>query len=247
MKRFENKLISDIVVENINTSIIFKEFDIDYSIEGKKNLFSLCEKKGLSIKKVTDKLSSVNTNVYYLQDYNTWELDFLIHFLSEIHHDYKEENILLLKEYGQKVADLYSKRYLELKEINLLIQNITEDILEHMKNEETILFPYLKELIKIKEENTNSKNIDLPKVQSIEDFEDDHLKIRTTFKRIAKLSKNYTIPEKGVCDSFKLLYHKLQKFDDELQDHIHIENNILFPKAKKLESKVIGKEKIVYS
>ena len=208
MKRFENKLIADIVIDNINTAKVFKEYNIDYCIDGKKSFFTVCKKKNISIQKMTDDLRAVNNNIYYLQNYNSWDLDFLIHFLSDIHHDYKEENILLLKEYGQKVSDIYANKYKELREINVLIQNITEDILEHMKNEETFLFPYVKELLKLKEANIKTKISELPRVKSIDDFEDDHYKIRSTFQKIAKLTKNYTIP-KNVCDSFKLLYIKL--------------------------------------
>lgn len=244
MKRFENKLIADIVIDNINTSKVFKKYNIDYCIEGKKNFFTVCKKKNIDIKKITSDLSNVNNNIYYLQDYNAWELNFLIHFLSDIHHDYKEENILLLKEYGVKIAKEYSDEYKELKEINTLIQDITEEILEHMKNEETILFPYLKKLLKLREAKVKTKSSELPKVKSIDDFEDEHFKIRKVFRKIAELSNNYTIPN-NVCDSFKLLYIKLKKFDNELQDHIHIENNILFPKAKELENKVLLQDKSV--
>jgi len=244
MKRFENKLIADIVVDNINTSKVFKKYNIDYCIEGKKNLFTICKKRNIDLQKITDDLKAVNTNIYYLQNYNSWELNFLIHFLSDIHHDYKEENILLLKEYGHKIAEAYTNEYKELKEINTLIQDVTEEILEHMKNEETILFPYLKELLKLKETKVKIKKSALPKIKSIDDFEDEHFKIRLVFNRIAQLTKNYTIP-KNVCDSFKLLFTRLEKFDNELQDHIHIENNILFPKAKELERKVLAQDKSV--
>lgn len=241
MKRFENKLIADIVIDNINTSKIFKKYNIDYCIEGKKNLSTICKKRNIDIQKITDDLSAVNSNIYYLQDYNSWELNFLIHFLSDIHHDYKEENILLLKEYAHKVAHAYTNEYKELKEINSLIQDISEEILEHMKNEETILFPYLKELLKLKEAKVKTKTSELPKVKSIDDFEDEHFKIRRVFNKIAQLTQNYTVP-KNVCNAFKLLYTRLQKFDNELQDHIHIENNILFPKAKELERLVLAKD-----
>lgn len=237
MNRFENKLIADIVIDNINTSKIFKKHNIDYCVEGNSNIVNVCEKKNINIKKILDQLNAVNDNVYYLQNYDSWELSFLIHFLSEIHHDYKEENILLLKEYGQKVFDMYGAQFQELLEINNLIQSITEEVLEHMKNEETILFPYIEALIQLEKENVKVKSSDILKSRNIEDFEDDHSKIRAAFQKIKQVSNNYLIPE-NVCDSFKLLYIKLQKFDDELQDHIHIENNILLPKVKELEHKV---------
>lgn len=245
MKRFENKLIADIVLNNINTSKVFKEFNIDYSIEGNKNFLTVCEHKNIDSKKIINKLVAAHKDVYYLQNYNSWKLDFLIEFLSEIHHNYKEENILILKQYSKKVADLYSKQYPELLEVNNLIQGVSEEILEHMKNEETILFPYLNELLKLENASSTSKYNSSKKLKIIDSFEDEHYKIRKTFQKIATLTNYYILPE-NICNSFKLLYIKLKIFDDRLQEHIHIENNILFPKAKKLQFKVFSK-KIEYS
>jgi len=245
MKRFENKLIADIVLNNINTSKVFKEFNIDYSIEGNKNFLTVCEHKNIDSKKIINKLVAAHKDVYYLQNYNSWKLDFLIEFLSEIHHNYKEENILILKQYSKKVADLYSKQYPELLEVNNLIQVVSEEILEHMKNEKTILFPYLNELLKLENGSSTSKYNSSKKLKIIDSFEDEHYKIRKTFQKIATLTNYYILPE-NICNSFKLLYIKLKNFDDRLQEHIHIENNILFPKAKKLQFKVFSK-KIEYS
>lgn len=242
MKRFKNKLIADIVLNNINTSKVFKEFNIDYSIEGNKNFLTVCEHKNIDSKKIINKLVAAHKDVYYLQNYNSWKLDFLIEFLSEIHHNYKEENILILKQYSKKVADLYSKQYPELLEVNNLIQGVSEEILEHMKNEETILFPYLNELLKLENASSTSKYNSSKKLKIIDSFEDEHYKIRKTFQKIATLTNYYILPE-NICNSFKLLYIKLKNFDDRLQEHIHIENNILFPKAKKLQFKVFSKKK----
>jgi len=242
MKRFENKLIADIVLNNINTSKVFKEFNIDYCIEGNKNFLTVCEHKNIDSKKIINKLVAAHKDVYYLQNYNSWKLDFLIEFLSEIHHNYKEENILILKQYSKKVADLYSKKYPELLEVNNLIQGVSEEILEHMKNEETILFPYLNELLKLENASSTSKYNSSKKLKIIDSFEDEHYKIRKTFQKIATLTNYYILPE-NICNSFKLLYIKLKNFDDRLQEHIHIENNILFPKAKKLQFKVFSKKK----
>lgn len=242
MKRFENKLIADIVLNNINTSKVFKEFNIDYSIEGNKNFLTVCKHKNIDSKKIINKLVAAHKDVYYLQNYNSWKLDFLIEFLSEIHHNYKEENILILKQYSKKVADLYSKQYPELLEVNNLIQGVSEEILEHMKNEETILFPYLNELLKLENASSTSKYNSSKKLKIIDSFEDEHYKIRKTFQKIATLTNYYILPE-NICNSFKLLYIKLKNFDDRLQEHIHIENNILFPKAKKLQFKVFSKKK----
>ena len=234
MRDFMNKNVAAIVIQNINTASVFKKYNIDFSLRGDKLLSKVCEEKKINPKKLVKELKSVSKNVYYLKDYNSWKLDFLIDFLVNIHHEYKEENILLLKEYGEKVLSIYGQKHKELKEVNQLIQEITDYILEHMKNEEAILFPYIKKLLDVKNKKISADINESPLNEPIESLEDEHKKVGDTFKRISKLTNNYKIPE-GACNSFKVLYLKLQQFEDELYKHIHIENNILFPKAKKLE------------
>lgn len=237
MKNLMKKNVATIVTKNINTASIFKKYGIDFSFQGNMLLSKACEEKHVDIKKIVKELKSVNDNTYYLKDYDSWKLDFLIDFLINIHHEYEEENILILKEYGEKVATIYGEKYNELNEVNLLIQEVTDEILEHMKNEETTLFPYIKKLLEAKKKKTLANIINSPLNEPIESLEDDHQKVGKTFKKIARLTNNYKIPD-NVCYSFKMLYLKLQQFEEELQQHIHIENNILFPKAKKLEKSV---------
>jgi len=229
-----NKSVATIVIENINTASIFKKYKIDFSIHGNMLLSQACEEKNTNLKQILKDLKAVNDKVYYLKDYNSWKLDFLIDFLVNIQHEYKEENILLLKEYGEKVAAIYGEEYKELIEVNLLILKVADNILEHMKNEERIIFPYIKKLIDANTKkivtNTSNSPLNIP----IDIIEDDHEKVSKTFKKIAELTNNYKIPE-NACISFKVLYLKLQQFEELLNNHIHIENNILFPKAKRLE------------
>ncbi|OAD40771.1 DUF542 domain-containing protein [Polaribacter atrinae] len=233
-----NKSVATIVIENINTASVFKKYKIDFSIHGNMLLSQACEEKNTNLKHILKDLKAVNDKVYYLKDYNSWKLDFLIDFLVNIQHEYKEENILLLKEYGEKVAAIYGEEYEELIEINLLILKVADSILEHMKNEERIIFPYIKKLIEANTKKIVTNTSNSPLNRPIDIIEDDHQKVSKTFKKISELTNNYKMPE-NACISFKVLYLKLQQFEELLNNHIHIENNILFPKAKKLEQSLI--------
>lgn len=234
MKDLLKKSIATIVSENINTATIFRKHNIDFTFHGNMLLSKACEEKNIKFKNIATELNSVNQNLYYLKDYNSWKLDFLIDFLINIHHEYKEDNILFLKDYGNKVANIYASEYKELKEVNKLIQEVTDSILEHMKNEESTLFPYVKKLIDAKNKNLQIDIKNSPLNDPIDSLEDEHEEVGKTFNKISQLTNNYYIP-KDACISFKVLYLKLQQFEEELYKHIHIENNILFPKAKKLE------------
>ncbi|WP_343329872.1 DUF542 domain-containing protein [Polaribacter staleyi] len=238
VKDLMNKSVATIVTKNINTASVFKKYKIDFSVHGNMLLTKACDKKKVNIKNIVNDLKAVNNKVYYLKDYNSWELDFLIDFLVNIQHEYKEENILFLKEYGEKVAKIYGKEYKELLKVNRLIQKNADTILEHMKNEERTIFPYIKKLVEAKNKKIVVNISNSPLNSPIESIEDEHEKVSKIFKKICKLTNNYKIPE-NTCISYKVLYLKLQQFEELLSNHMHIENNILFPKAKKLEKSLL--------
>jgi len=234
MKSLINKSVAGIVTENINTASVFKKYNIDFSFHGNMLLSKICEERAININDIVKELEAVTVNQFYLKDYNSWKLDFLIDFLINIHHEYEEENVLLLKEYSKKAVKIYGNEIRELIEIDKLIQEISDEMLEHMKNEETILFPYIKQLLEAKRNNKSINISQSPLNAPIDALEDDHSKVGKTFKRISFLTNNYKIPQ-NACNTVKVLYVKLQQFEEELYKHIHLENNILFPKAKKLE------------
>ena len=91
--------VADIVSKNINTASIFRKYNIDFSFHGNMLLSKACKENNVNLKQVVKELKAISDNVYYLKDYNSWKLDFLIDFLINIRHEYQEENILLLKEY----------------------------------------------------------------------------------------------------------------------------------------------------
>jgi len=113
MKSLMNKSIANIVSNNINTVSIFRKFKIDFCFQGSMLLSKACEDNNVNYKQIYKELNAVNDNIYYLKDYNSWKLDFLIDFLINIHHEYEEENILFLREYGEKVTNIYGSQHKE--------------------------------------------------------------------------------------------------------------------------------------
>ena len=104
-----------------------------------------------------------------------------------------------------------------------------------MKKEELILFPFIKQLVKAEKEGVAAPKPHFGTVNNpINMMEDVHENAGNIFKEIARLTNNYNPPE-GACNTFKALYAKLDEFEQDLHQHIHLENNILFPKAIQLE------------
>lgn len=234
MKTIKNKTVAEVVAENIKTAHVFKKHGIDFCCGGGITIEKACEKKQLDYQTLKNELLQVD-DAPKAYNYNSWKLDFLIDHIINVHHAYVEESIPLILQYSNKVAKVHGHHYTEVIEINKLFTEVANELAAHLKKEEIILFPYIKKLLKYKNEDLELTKPPFETVNNpIKMMEEEHETAGNIFKKIAKLTNNYTPPE-GACNTFKALYAKLDEFEQDLHQHIHLENNILHPKAKKLE------------
>lgn len=231
----ENNTVAEVVTNNIKTADIFKKHGIDFCCGGGVSIKKACEKNNVVFSDLEKELSNVNNKVSIANNYDSWKLDFLVDHIENIHHKYVEENTSIVLQYAAKVAKVHGHHYVEVVRINDLFIEVTNELTTHMKKEELILFPFIKQLIKAEEKG---EKVNLPHFGTVNNpiamMEDEHENAGDIFKEIKKLSNNFTPPE-GACNTFKALYSKLEEFEQDLHQHIHLENNILFPKAVLLE------------
>lgn len=238
MKNLENRTIADIVVENINTAKVFEKYNIDFGFKGDMSLKKACESYAIDCNSILDDLNSVEKKRFYLKDYNSWTLSLLINFLKDIQHQKKKEDIFLI----QKLNNDISTRYPEPAEIvahNNLIQVVTEQLIQKMHIEENKTYPYIKTLVSI-DQNEIPNTIEVPfLLENIDKIENERLQICKNLEEIIKVTNNFELPEVD-DDNVKLFYLRLKRFNLFLQEHNHIEKNILLPKAIKLEQKLLN-------
>lgn len=232
------KTIAEIVTENIKTAHVFKKHGIDFCCGGGITVEKACLKYKVDYLTLENDLKEVE-NVSRAFNYDSWDLGFLITHIVSFHHTYVEENIPLLLQYASKVAIVHGHHSTEVIEIEKLFKAVAKELTLHMKKEELVLFPYINELLKAKEENEKPS---LPHFGTVNNpitmMYNEHESAGDVFKTIASLSNNYTPPEEA-CNTFRALYSKLQEFEQDLHQHIHLENNILFPKAIELEKELL--------
>jgi regulator of cell morphogenesis and NO signaling len=137
-------------------------------------------------------------------------------------------------EYTSKVARVHGLEHPEVITIYELFKEAVDELTSHMVKEENVLFPYIKQLV-----NKNaSSDCSFGSVQNpIRVMEHEHDSVGNILKTIRELSNNYT-PPRGACMTYRVSFQKLQEFENDLHQHIHLENNILFPKSVKLESQI---------
>ncbi|HQW45680.1 MAG: iron-sulfur cluster repair di-iron protein [Bacteroidetes bacterium] len=227
--------IADVVSENIKTADIFKKYGIDFCCGGGISIFKACEKKNIDYDELINELNHVDKHGMPTHNFNKWGLDFLADYIVNTHHAYVLDAFVLLDAYTNKVSKVHGVHHPPVLEIERFYQSVKAELLQHMHKEEGILFPYIKQLIQIKNGNDPKINFPFGSIQiPIQLMEKEHQNAGDALRQIATLSNNYTTPE-WACNTFKALYAKLDEFEQDLHLHVHLENNILFPKAIDLE------------
>ncbi len=231
-----NETVGEIAAKDLRKVEIFKKYGIDFCCGGRKTVREASIEKGIDpavVEKELQQPVQIATNNH--TNYNEWELDFLSDYIINIHHNYVRKYAQEIKNYAAKVAQVHGKQHPELHSINKLVEKGIVDLSEHMISEEKHLFPLVKKLIHARNNQstyTRPENFNLKAF--IEKHEQEHDSAGRDFAEIRKISQNFAIPD-DACTSYKLLYKMLDEFENDLHLHIHLENNILFPKAIALE------------
>lgn len=238
MNATPTKTVADFVTENIKTAHVFKKYGIDFCCGGGISIEKACIKADVNIDDLLDDLERVENTTSRATDYNNWKLDFLADHIVNVHHQYIEDNIPMLKQYADRVAKVHGDHYHELLEIRELVHEVCGELAAHCKKEELILFPFIRKMVTAQKEETALDNPHFGSVDNpIKMMEDEHEEAGEIFARISKLSNSYTVPP-GACNTYRAYYSKLQEFEEDLHEHVHKENNILFPKSLQLEKEL---------
>lgn len=231
--------IGEIVAKDYRKAQVFKKLGIDFCCGGKKTLNEVCDAKGVDMEAVKVELSAAQNVAQTLHDFDKWHLDFLVDYIINIHHSYVKENIPFIQELATKVANVHSESHPEAIEVATIFKGLAADLSLHLMKEEKVLFPYIKELVCAQ---TYHKAVTPAIFGTVDNptqmMEAEHEHAGQDLVNIRKVTDNYTLPE-DACTSYSILYQKLQEFENDLFTHVHLENNILFPKAIKLERELV--------
>ena len=238
MTTLQERTVAEVVTENIKAAHIFKKHGIDFCCGGGISIAKACEKAKVDPSILEAELVNLDNAPDRASDYNSWKLDFLTDHIINVHHHYVEENSPLLLQYAKRVNHVHGHHYTELAEIESLVTKVVQTMAAHQRKEELILFPFIRKLVKAEREGTDVPPIHFGSVENpIHMMEEEHEEAGKILRRIAELSDNYTPPQ-GACNTYRAFYAKLDEFEQDLHHHIHLENNILFPKALNLEKKL---------
>lgn len=240
MENIDDKTVAEIVTENIKTADVFKKNGIDFCCGGHVSVQEVCAKKGIDYASLKEEIMKIENQQQGSHDFNTWDLDFLSDYIINTHHKYVQEASSIITQYAEKVAKVHGHHYTETIEINKLFLEIANELSSHMQKEEGILFPYIKELTAAKKKGEKIPTPHFGTIQNpINMMEEEHTGAGEILFKIKELTNDFN-PPSGACNTFRALYAKLEEFQNDLFQHIHLENNILFPKAIALEAEMLN-------
>jgi len=236
MENLKDKTIGAFVAQDFRTAAVFSKYQIDFCCKGNRTITEVCEKQDIDadtlLQNVFDVLQSENNNTI---DFNSWPLDLLVDYIEKTHHRYVEEKTGIILQFLNKLCSVHGANHPELFKINELFTAGAGELSQHMKKEELMLFPYIKRMVKTKESNGVLTQPSFGTVSNpIAMMMQEHDNEGERFREIANLTNDYTAPADG-CTTYKVAFAMLNEFEQDLHKHIHLENNILFPKAVILE------------
>lgn len=231
--------LGQIAAKDLRKAQVFKKYGLDFCCGGKKTVAQACAEKGLDATVVAEELRQADKQPATRPlPYNDWGLDFLADYIVNTHHSYIKGVLPDITAYAGKVARVHGDRHPELLTINQLVTEMGHELSSHLLKEEQVLFPHIREMVKLKHTGQASPVQYFATVrQPIDVMETEHESVGRSLDIIRRVSDNYTLPE-DACASYSLLYRMLDEFEDDLHIHVHLENNILFPKALLLEKEL---------
>ena len=226
---FEEMTVGQIVTADFRAAAIFRNAGIDFCCGGDKSLGLACREKNTSETDLLEELNELaKTEPTPGVNYNEWDLGFLADYIVNTHHKFVMKTLPEMVIYTKKIHTAHGMNHPELTEIAILSQKVNEELLQHLKKEEEVLFPAIKEVLK--NDSMAAKGVILSEIYRMKS---EHEFAGEAMDRINELAGGYIVPEDG-CVTYKLTYDLLKRFEDDLHVHVHLENNILYPKALRL-------------
>lgn len=242
VESLNNKTIGELVAEDLRKADVFKKYGIDFCCKGNVTIEAACEKKNIDSQALKHDLIEIdNKNSKELDNYSGWDLSDLSDHIVTVHHAYVVQSLPIINEFMIKVCKVHGAHNPELYEISKYFGEVAAELTSHMPKEECMLFPYIKEMNIANKTNTPLAHPGFGTIKNpIRMMEEEHVSAGNNMEKVRELADNFT-PPAHACATYKVLFFKLEEFETDLHQHIHLENNILFKKAIELEEKLFKK------
>jgi regulator of cell morphogenesis and NO signaling len=233
------KTVRELTLEIPGATRIFEEVGIDYCCGGWKSFQDACEAARVSTDEVIKSLEQAREANSPGEDSTDWQTQPLTRLTSYIvgkHHVFTRDELARLDALLSKVCSVHGQNHPELFRIQTLFQDLNRDLLAHMQKEETVLFPYIEQMQAAATERRREPVPFFGTVQTpIRVMMMEHETDGDILARIRQITRGFAVPE-DACTNYEALYKALESLEHDLHQHIHLENNILLPRALEMEA-----------
>lgn len=226
--------VAELVIAIPSAIPVFERLQIDYCCHGGRSLAEACSIAGITTHELLELIESTPRSEE-VQVLDGMTLTAMMSFIVDMHHGFTRSTLETLQTLGVKVREHHGPRHPELVAVEKLIQEMTIELIPHMMKEEQVLFPYIKAM-----ENATENGLDAPVPffgtvrNPIRTMMLEHETVGEKMAEVRALTNDFKVPADG-CASYTALYETLFGLEQDLHRHIHLENNILFPRAAAME------------
>lgn len=237
------RMVKEIVLEEPASAKVFEQIGIDYCCGGNRPLAEACGMAGIDVEEITRLLEAEKRSAATNDDFVDWNKRSLTELMNHIvqkHHTFCRAEVARIRALLDKVTQVHGSLHSELRRIQALFTELSGELLVHLFKEEQVLFPQIVNTEGAAARRMPADQATLSPVQSpIPMLVMDHDSAGEALHEIRRLSDNYQVPA-DACGSYRALYGALQSFEAGLHQHVHLENNILFPRAVTMEQAAVS-------
>ena len=228
--------VREVALQLPQSTRVFETLKIDYCCGGNRPLAQACASAGIDVDNVMEMLADVTQSTSPVLDFQNLPLTELITHILETHHVFTKSEMVRLQLLADKVLAAHGGNHPELVHLDELLTRLCADLKPHMFKEEQVLFPYILAMVNAAEQNRAVPFAPFGTVNNpVRMMMREHDTAGEILRELRDLTSDYKVPA-DACISYQTLYQALENFEKDLHQHIHLENNILFPKALELEN-----------
>lgn len=241
----KDSLVSDIVKQDYRTASVFNKYNIDFCCGAKWPLAMVCEMQGLDFTVIKTELENSVRTIQLSNSirFADWNVDFLTEYIVNIHHQYLKDALPEIREHLIHFVNDHKKDCPELEDVLKQFEYLYKDIIPHLQQEEEILFPYIRQIAHAYESKESYASLLVRTLRKpVEEvMKHEHESISKVLHSLRERTNNYTPPE-NACVSHQVAFSMLKELDNDMVQHVFLENEVLFPKAIAMEKELTEKK-----
>ena len=234
--------VSDIVRSDYRTADVFKKHGINFCCSGNISLEAACSVRNIDSAKVVEELEEATRSICLPNSlrFTEWKIGFLADYIQHVHHDYLYHAMPSLDSSLQSFILGHKKKYPELEQMSDAFSKLSKILLAHIRHEDEIIFPYVRQIEAAHRRNEPYGNLLVRTLRKpIGNIEREHGQIAELLKMIKQTASDFHFPT-NACTNHQVIYHRLEELHEDMIQHMHLENNILYPKLKEIEQRLLG-------